>query len=275
LIISVTIPERRNSNDLPDDIFSYNEDIFYKFVKKWYGHDLAELFTFQAIRNGSHLVNSTVEDVLSVLQYESNDIDYLKNLCCFRIGNDQFQVKLGIKLAINNLISLLNIKQEQEKKKKRSSIRCSTSDNDAPTSINQTQFGNQTIPSSSTSLTPTNNDVDTTGSTLTAIKNGMNEIGHILDIKDRIDKWCTTSDINNISLDEGSHYSLEINKSINNTYACVLTCQCEIRFKLSFLSTGYFKLSSFYRHLKEQCIPFLNMVNISPNEDNFYEFLYL
>jgi hypothetical protein len=69
--MSVTIPERRNSNDLPDDIFSYNEDIFYEFVKKWYGHDLAELFTFQAIRNGSHLVNSTVEDVLSVLQYES------------------------------------------------------------------------------------------------------------------------------------------------------------------------------------------------------------
>jgi hypothetical protein len=53
---------------------------------------------------------------------------------------------LGVKLAINNLIQLLNIKQEQEKKKKRSSVYRSPSSIDTSTYINQTQSQNQTIP---------------------------------------------------------------------------------------------------------------------------------
>jgi hypothetical protein len=99
----------------------------------------------------------------------------------------------------------------------------------------------------------------------------MNEVDHILDIKSRINKWCSTSDNDNIFLDEGTHYSLGINKPINDTYACVLTCQCSIRFKLPFLAAGYFKLSSFYRHLKEkECVKLLNISHI---ENNIFLFI--
>ena len=57
---------------------------------------------------------------------------------------------------------------------------------------------------------------------------------------------------------------LAINKSINDIYTCVLTCQCSTRFKLSFMSGGFFELSSFYRHIKEkQCIQLPNEVSIS------------
>ncbi|CAF3129495.1 unnamed protein product [Rotaria socialis] len=114
--MSLIIPEKQNSNSLPDDVFSYNQNKFYEFVEHWYGNDLAQLFSFQAIRNGSHLLHTTVDDILSVLQYESEDIDKLKSFCCFQLPNNRFEVRLGVKLAINNFIELLNIKQEQEKR---------------------------------------------------------------------------------------------------------------------------------------------------------------
>ena len=260
-------------NNLPDDIFTYNQDQFYEFIKYWYGNDLAELFAFQAIRNASHLTNCTVDELLSILEHESNDIDKLKSLCGFRLANNQFQVKLGVKLAINSLIQLLNIKQEQEKKKKRPLNYRPPPNIDTSTSINQTQSQYQTIPPSSTPLASPNSDICLTPSTLTTIQEERNDVDHIVDIKDRITKWCTTSN-DDVLLDEGTHYSLKINKSINNTYACVLTCQCSIRFNLPFLAAGYFKLSSFYRHLKEKdCMKLSNMVNTCHIENNFYKFL--
>ncbi|CAF3331063.1 unnamed protein product [Rotaria socialis] len=260
--MSFIIPEKQNSNSLPDDVFRYNQNKFYEFVERWYGNDVAELFSFQAIRNGSHLLHTTVDDILSVLQYESEDIDKLKSLCCFQLSNNRFQVRLGVKLAISNFIELLNVKQEQEKKKKRSSGQHSSVNIDTPISINQTQSQNETIVSSVPSLTSSSNDTNPVGSRLTPTQNKMNEIDHILDIKHRISKWWSGIDNDNLSLEEGTHYSLEINKSINNSYACVLSCQCGIRFKLPFIEAGFFKLSSFYRHLKEkQCVKLLDIAN--------------
>ncbi|CAF1431816.1 unnamed protein product, partial [Rotaria sp. Silwood1] len=248
----LVIPEKRNSNSLPDDIFSYNQDKFYEFVEHWYGNDLAQLFSFQAIRNGSHLLNTTTDDILSVLQHESEDINKLKNLCCFELANKRFEVRLGVKLAINNLIQLLSIKQEQEKKKKRSSGQHSSSSIDTSTSIDQTQSQNETKLLSATSLTSSSTDTNPTRSRLPLVQNKMNEMDHILDIKNRISKWWDGVDNNNNSLlDEGTQYFLEINKSINNSYTCVLSCQCGIRFKLP-CTEGLFKLSAFYRHLKEK-----------------------
>ncbi|CAF2951220.1 unnamed protein product [Rotaria sp. Silwood2] len=249
-----------NRNKLPDDIFSYNQDKFYEFIKYWYGNDLADLFTFQAIRNASHLMHCTADQVLSILEHDSDDIDQLKNLCGFRLANNQFQIKLGVKLAINSLIELLKIKQEQEKKKKRPLNYRPPSNIDTSTNINQTQSQNQAISPSAIPLSPSSSDTCLTTLTSTSIKNMTNEVDHILDIKNRINNWYIKGDNDNVLLDEGTHYSLEINKSINNTYACVLTCQCNIRFKLPFLAAGYFKLSSFYRHLKEKdCIKLSNM----------------
>jgi hypothetical protein len=272
-------------NNLPDDIFSYNHAKFYEFIKDWYGDDLVQLFAFQAIRNAYHLINCTVDEILSVLEHDSNDITQLKNLCGFKLSNNQFQVKLGVKLAINSLIELLNIKQEQQKNKKKrpsnyhppSNIDTSTNINQtqsqSQTNINQTQSQNQTITPSTTPLSPSSSDTCLTTLTSRSIQK-KNEVDHILDIKKRIHKWCITSGNDNVLLDEGTHYSLEINKSINDTYACVLTCQCSIRFKLTFLAAGYFKLSSFYRHLKEkECIKLSNMVYKSHIENNFSEFL--
>ncbi|CAF1933269.1 unnamed protein product [Rotaria magnacalcarata] len=68
----------------------------------------------------------------------------------------------------------------------------------------------------------------------------MNEIDHILDIKNRISKWWSGIDNDNLSLEDGTHYS--------------------------FPEAGFFKLSSFYRHLKEQqCVKLLNIANATDN----------
>ena len=54
-----------------------------------------------------------------ILQQESEEIDMMKKMCCFQIAGNKYQVKLGVKLAINNLIQSLKLKQEQQKKKEK------------------------------------------------------------------------------------------------------------------------------------------------------------
>ncbi len=87
-MMSSTVPEKRQINGLPDDIFCYNPDQLYKFVKQSYGDDLAELFSFQSIRNGLHVLNTSSDDILFILQGQFKTIDKLKNLCCFEIDEN-------------------------------------------------------------------------------------------------------------------------------------------------------------------------------------------
>ncbi len=116
-----------NSNSLPDDIFNYNHNEFYEFIKETLGADLAELFNFQAIRHAAHLMDTTCDELLLILQEDSKDINNLKKLCCFQLNDNKFQVKLGVKLAINNLIQSLKVKYEQQQKKRKSSHQRSSS----------------------------------------------------------------------------------------------------------------------------------------------------
>ena len=111
------LPE--NNNSLPDDIFMYQHNQFYEFIEETYGADLAELFRFQAIRSSKHLLDTSCDDILLILQQESEEIDMMKKMCCFQIAGNKYQVKLGVKLAINNLIQSLKLKQEQQKIKKK------------------------------------------------------------------------------------------------------------------------------------------------------------
>lgn len=263
--MSSTVPEKRKINGLPDDIFCYNSDQFYAFVKKSYGDDLAELFSFQAIRNGLHVLNTSPDDILLILQGESKTIDKLKNLCCFEIAENKYQIKLGVKLALNSFIESVKVKYEEQNKRKnnRSSTQRLSSRSGAATFVDQTQSQNATISAPSTVLSPSTNDTLSTPSKLISTKNNRNAVDHIENIKQRISEWWSYNGDDNSSFEHGTHYFLEINKSLNDPYVCVLSCQCHNRFKLPFVTTGLFKLSTFYRHLKEQhCEKFSKMVSI-------------
>ncbi|CAF3247889.1 unnamed protein product [Rotaria sp. Silwood2] len=266
---SIVAKVTSNKNDLPEDIFMYNHDQFYEFIERQCGPDLAELFRFQAIRNATHLLDTSCDDILLVLQQESDDITQLKELCCFQVVGNKYQVKLGVKLAINNLIELVKIKQQQQKKKKRSSIQAPSINRiQTPTQIetavelpNETPVATQirTLSLAPVPFTPLTSDTTSAQSRL-PLKQKLNELDHIADIEERINKWWSTIDNSGSSLDKGTQYFLEINKSINNTFVCILTCQCYNRFKLPFVKPGFFKLSSFYRHFKEkQCLKLSKM----------------
>ncbi|CAF4356906.1 unnamed protein product, partial [Rotaria magnacalcarata] len=223
----------RKKNILPEDIFSYNNDLFYEYIKQAYGNDIAKLFSFQAIRNAELLLDTSCEDILLVLQQESDDIDALKKMCCFEVAGNKYQVKLGVKLTINNLIQSLNV-----------------------TPLNQSQTQDTVTPLESTLSSSLTTNTSSIQSTSSPMQRKLDELGHIADIEERIDRWWVIHDeAERASLEQGIDYFLAITKSLINTYTCALSCKCHTRFKLPFMAPGFFKISSLYRHLKEkQCI---------------------
>ncbi|CAM4983407.1 unnamed protein product [Rotaria socialis] len=242
-------------NILPEDIFSYNNDLFYECIKQAYGNDIAELFSFQAIRNAGLLLDTSCEDILLVLQQESDDIDALKKMCCFEVAGNKYQVKLGVKLTINNLIQSLKLKQEQKqiKKRKRYSNQGLASNTNSVTPLNQAQTQDTLTPLESTLSSSLTTNISFIQSTSTPMQRKLDELGHTADIEERIDRrWVIHNDAERACLEQGIDYFLAINKSSINTYTCVLSCKCHARFKLPVMAPGFLKMSSFYRHLKEK-----------------------
>ena len=100
----------------------------------------------------------------------------------------------------------MKIKQEQQKKRKRSSAQRSLSNSNTLTFITQTPTQYETnASSSSTSVTPSISDASSTWSRFTPVQNKINEIDHIRDIEERINKWWSTTNDDNLSLVEGTH----------------------------------------------------------------------
>ena len=63
-------------------------------IKHSYGNDIAELLIFQPIRNESHLLITTFDDILSVLQQESDDIKQIEKLMLFSSRWEQIWNKM-------------------------------------------------------------------------------------------------------------------------------------------------------------------------------------
>jgi hypothetical protein len=180
---------------LPDNIFDLENDQFYEFIKSKYGNDLAQLISFRSIRNGEHLLEATIDELLLVLNEDSNEIDDLRKLCCFRVTENEFKVKLGVKLAINNLIQSLKMKLLERAKKKRRLI-----DQPPPLSVRlNAETPNQTpvvdeIPSPISLFNPPlPNDLNSTGSQIKRLQKKSTEIAHKMDIERRMNRWWSLS----------------------------------------------------------------------------------
>ena len=114
---SIILQTTSNKNNLPDDIFDHNHDKFYEIIGRTYGVDLANLISFQSIRNGEHLLEASSDDILLILGQESEDLNALKKMCCFQVVGNKYEVKLGVKLVLNKLIQALKTKQEEQQNK--------------------------------------------------------------------------------------------------------------------------------------------------------------
>ena len=124
----------------------------------------------------------------------------------------------------------------------------------------QTQQQKTTISAQSTDLPVSSDDTLSKKSKLPSERK-MNDYEHIENIKQRISEWRTNFGNENSSFEHRTNYSLEINRSLDDSYVCVLSCRCHQRFKLPVMTTGLFKLSAFYQHLKEQnCAKFSRAV---------------
>ena len=82
----ITTQATSTNHGLPDDIFDLSHDHFYQFIEKQYGIDLSELFRFQSIRSGNHVLQASLDDILSILNEDSIHLDRLKKLCCFEVA---------------------------------------------------------------------------------------------------------------------------------------------------------------------------------------------
>ena len=115
----MTAESASKAGGLPDDILSLSHADFYEFVEREYGFDLAELLRFQSIRNGIHLLDASSNDILSIFTRDSVKLNELKKVPCFQIVENKYEVKLGLELAIRNLIQSLKVKYDQQRKQKR------------------------------------------------------------------------------------------------------------------------------------------------------------
>ncbi|CAF4784162.1 unnamed protein product, partial [Rotaria sp. Silwood2] len=199
---------------------------------------------FQSIRNGEHLLQASSDDILLILRQDSDDLSALKKMCCFQVVGNNYEIKLGVKLAINNLIYSLKMKQEQQKKKKRrptQRLPSLASHLDVTAVTNQKQMQDEMSSPESSLVGPLASRKASDELKEIHVKENSNEISHQVDIEQRINKWWSkANEDEDLSLNVVIDYSLEINKSLNNTYACILTCKCGVRFKLPYLMPGLF-----------------------------------
>jgi hypothetical protein len=93
-----------DQSPFPDDISSYSDDVFYKFVEEFVGEIEAEIWKVQRIRNVRILLR--VPDVFSCFELECKEIRDLKTRACF-VDDTRYVVRAGIRYNIEHFIDLL------------------------------------------------------------------------------------------------------------------------------------------------------------------------
>ena len=88
-----------------DEISSYSDDVFYKFVKEFVGVIEGEILEIQGIKNVRILLQ--LPDVFSFFQINSKDTFELKQKACFIADDMQFIIRPGIKSNMEQFIELL------------------------------------------------------------------------------------------------------------------------------------------------------------------------
>ena len=82
-----------DQNDSSDPIFNHNNQQFYDYIKQIYSDDLAGLISFAVSRNELHLVETSCDDILLIFKQEVKEPNKLRQLCCFKIKNDKYEIK--------------------------------------------------------------------------------------------------------------------------------------------------------------------------------------
>ena len=275
-----------NANADTDDVFLYAHDQFYEYIRQSCGNDVAELLKFQSIRSASHLLLTSKNDILAVFEQESSELNELRQLCCFTVLEKKHEVKLGVKLAIDSVIRTLSTKQKEKKKESRNRLdrtkplpsagsEETTSNNTNLAQDMSTFTSTPALPTGvSTSLSPpmiSQNPMSISQSTVSAsldsemlqegsqakpkVQSAFNKTDMLAKLTRQIANfWNKVNGSPDSLLEEGKDYSVKITSMTNQSPTCIVKCLCGSQFKLPFVSNAVasFKLSAFYRHVREK-----------------------
>ncbi|CAF3724616.1 unnamed protein product [Rotaria sordida] len=97
--------EQSELSTLPDDLWSYSDDVFYDFVKKFVGQIEGEILEIQHIKNVRILLQ--IPDIFSFFHINCKETYDLKKKACFIDDAMNFIVREGIKCNIEQFIDLL------------------------------------------------------------------------------------------------------------------------------------------------------------------------
>ncbi|CAF3697632.1 unnamed protein product [Rotaria sp. Silwood1] len=230
---------------LPSDIMLLRDVQFLNFVRKEAGDAAADLFEIQSINCVKSLLMTT--DVYCIMNLKSKALDGFKNKNGFMLDDDTFIIKPGIKGNVDYLIDLLKQKCTEDAKISKSSKRNQSSsplDRTTDTSSTNTE-STMTVLSSNLSNVVTSKSVNLS----------LDE--HKTYIIDTLNNWCKNnesrlnlSNLSNLSLIEGQHYSISILNDASGVLKANIKCCCNKWISLT-NNRGKFQLSNFYRHLQD------------------------
>ena len=86
---------------LPDDVLSYRDDVFYDLVRDKCGETVEEMFKWQKIRSVQSLLR--IDDVFGFMNYDSDELNELKQKVGFRLRTGSYQIRCGILADVDSL----------------------------------------------------------------------------------------------------------------------------------------------------------------------------
>ncbi|CAF2136875.1 unnamed protein product [Rotaria magnacalcarata] len=100
-----------DTNFLPRDVFTYQDEQFYDFVSTCIGHKQADLLKFEEISSAQ--IYLTCGNVLDILKLESSDLIPFKESLCLKLNNNSFKVLPGVESSFIYLTELLSKKRNE------------------------------------------------------------------------------------------------------------------------------------------------------------------
>jgi hypothetical protein len=109
-----------DTSRLPQDVFTYTNERFFKFIQKFCGKDEADLLSIQSIRSVDSFLS--IEDAYSIFALDSDDVKEIQERCGFKNRNGTYTVRPGIKSSLHYVKTLLKEAQKRNRQSQTYSI---------------------------------------------------------------------------------------------------------------------------------------------------------
>ncbi|CAF4578478.1 unnamed protein product [Rotaria socialis] len=100
-----------NTIRVPENLLTLKGDEFFQFIKQLGGEILFEILYIQLIDSTEALMKTN--NILDMFQYDSPDINRLRNKICFSTVNGDYVLRSGVKAILLLLTNILNEKRKQ------------------------------------------------------------------------------------------------------------------------------------------------------------------